>query len=510
MNKYDRNNEKTVVPVRMALSILLTAIAATALAGCAVGPDFRQPTPPLVTSYTSTPLPSEIAPASGLPDTAQRFAADGKISDQWWRLFRSEPLDRLIRQALADSPTLAAAEAKLRQAQENLRARQGTVDFPTLDAKFSGNRSQVAGASFGQPGSFRTTLFDASASVSYALDIFGGGRRELEGLSAQVGYQRFQLEGAHLTLTANIATTAINEASLRARIETTRELLALQNKQLELVEEQFRLGAAPLADLVSQRTQLAQLQATLPPLQKALEQTRHQLSVYAGRFPGDGDLPTFTLDDLHLPQELPVSLPSELVRQRPDVRAAEELLHAANADVGVATANLYPKITLTGSIGSDVTRIENLFTPGTAVWSIGAGLLQPVFHGGELTAKRRASIAAFDAAAAQYRQSLLQSFQNVADVLRALDGDGATLRALTEAENAARESFEISREQFRLGAVNYLTLLNAERQYQEARLNLAPARAARYADTAALFQALGGGWWNRPSEERDIAKSEKD
>ncbi len=476
----------------------VVATTAAALTGCAVGPDFRSPSAPAVTAYTATPLQPETAAVAGAGGEAQRLVPGGEIPEQWWRLFRSEPLDRLIRQALVDSPTLAAAQAKLRQAQENLRSRKGTVFYPKVDGNFSWNREQISGASFGEPGtSFALTLYDASVSVSYALDLFGGGRRELEGLGAQVGYQRFQLEGAHLTLTANIVTAAVQEASLRARIETTRELLALQKTQLELVDEQLRLGAVPVTDLLAQQAQIAQLTATLPPLEKELEQTRHRLAVLAGRFPGDGGLPVFALDEMQLPQELPVSLPSALVRQRPDIRGAEEILHAASADVGVATANLYPQITLTGSLGSQATHIEKLFTSGTSVWGLGAGLLQPIFHGGELTAKRRAAIAAYDAAAAQYRDTVLQAFQNVADVLRALSDDAAALKALTEAEKAAQESFEAAREQFRLGAVSYLTLLNAERQYQEARLAVVPARAARFADTAALFQALGGGWWNR-------------
>jgi NodT family efflux transporter outer membrane factor (OMF) lipoprotein len=491
----------TAHPQPIEQRVCAAAVALLLMTGCAVGPDFRSPTAPKATAYTATPLPAETAAAPGAGGEAQRFVAAGGIPDEWWRLFHSEPLDRVIRQALADSPTLAAAQAKLRESEENLRSRKGAIYYPRVDGKASGSREQVSGASFGQPGNnFTLTLFDASVSVSYALDLFGGGRRELEGLGAQVGYQRFQLEGAYLTLTANIVTAAVQEASLRARIETTRELLALQKKQLDLVADQFQLGAVSFTDLLAQKAQLAQLGATLPPLEKELELARHKLAVLAGRFPADSSVPVFALDDLQLPLELPVSLPSALARQRPDIRAAEELLHAASADVGVATANLYPQITLTGSLGSEATRIEKLFTTGTSVWSVGAGLLQPLFHGGELTAKRRASIAAYDAAAAQYRETVLQAFQNVADVLRALDGDAATLRALSDAEKAARESFELAREQFRLGAASYLTLLNAERQYQEARLNLVPARAARFADTAALFQALGGGWWNR--EER--------
>jgi NodT family efflux transporter outer membrane factor (OMF) lipoprotein len=277
--------------------------------------------------------------------------------------------------------------------------------------------------------------------------------------------------------------------------------VAAQEKQLALVEQQFQFGGVARTDVLAQRTQLAQTRATLAPLEKQLSQNRHLLAVLAGRFPGDAAaLPEFGLDELKLPRELPMSLPSELVRQRPDIRASEELLHAASAQVGVATANLYPQITLTGSYGSQATRPENMFHPGTAVWSLAAGAMQPIFRGGELTAKRRAALAAYDQAAEQYRGTVLQAFQNVADVLRALDDDARTLKAQADAEEAARDTLDLARQQFQLGAVSYLSLLNAERQYQQTRISLVQAQSARFADTAALFQALGGGWWNREQE----------
>jgi NodT family efflux transporter outer membrane factor (OMF) lipoprotein len=231
-------------------------------------------------------------------------------------------------------------------------------------------------------------------------------------------------------------------------------------------------------------------------MEKQLAQTRHQLAVLVGRLPSEADLPEFDLDDFQLPEELPVSLPSLLVRQRPDIRAAEEVIHAASAQVGVATANLYPQITLTASFGLEASTLGDLFSSGAAIWSLGGGLLQPIFHGGELTAKRRAAIAVYDQAAEQYRDTVLQAFQNVADVLRALAGDASTLKAQAEAEAVARDALDLTQKQFQLGAVSYLSLLNAERQYQQALLALVQAQAARFADTAALYQALGGGWWN--------------
>ena len=475
------------------------AVAATMTAGCAVGPDFRAPAPPSATTYTATALPAETAATPGVAGAPQRFIAGNDVPAQWWALFHSEALDRTIRQALADSPTLAAAQARLREARENRRATYGTL-FPGVDGNVSASRQKISGASFGQPGSDVTpfTLINASVSVSYALDLFGGTRRELEALQAQIDYQSFQLEGAYLTLTSNIVTAAVQEASLRAQLRATREIIAAEEEQLKLVERQVKIGGASLPDQLAQEAQLAQTRTTLPPLEKGLAQTRHQLAALAGRLPGDaGELPEFVLTELTLPPELPVSLPSALVRQRPDIRASEELLHAASAQIGVATANLYPQVTLSGSYGSQATRLETLFSTGTSVWSLGAGVLQPIFHGGELTAKRRAAIAAFDAAEAQYRATVVQAFQGVADVLRALEQDALTLKAQAAAETAAHDSLDLSRKQFEIGAASYLTLLNAERQHKQAQLALVQAQAVRLADTAALFQALGGGWWNR-------------
>jgi NodT family efflux transporter outer membrane factor (OMF) lipoprotein len=315
-----------------------------------------------------------------------------------------------------------------------------------------------------------------------------------------VDYQRFQLEGAYLTLASNIVTAAVKEASLRAQLKATREIITLQERQLNLVERQFQLGGASRADTLAQQAQLAQSRAGLPPLEKDLAQTRNLLAVYTGKLPSEASLPVFDLEKLNLPGELPLSIPSTLVRHRPDIRASEELLHAAGAQVGVATANLYPQITLNGNVGSQTTSLQDLFGPGTLIWSLGAGLTQPLFHGGELTAKRRAAIAALDQAGAQYRETVLQAFQNVADVLQALESDAAALKAQSEAERSARDSLELTQRQFSLGAVNYLLLLNAERQHQQALLSLVQAQAARFADSAALFQALGGGWWNRKME----------
>jgi NodT family efflux transporter outer membrane factor (OMF) lipoprotein len=381
----------------------------------------------------------------------------------------------------------------------------GAVFVPAVDGVASANRQKMTGAVMGQENAPSSTfsLYNASVNVSYTFDIFGGARREIEALEAKVNYQQYQLEAARLALTANIVTTAVKEASFRAQIQATRAIVTAQEQQLAIVEQQYELGGVSRSDVLAQQTQVAVARATLPPLEKGLGQTRHQLAVLVGKFPSEASaLPEFTLEELKLPQELPVSLPSSLVRQRPDIQASEALLHAASAQIGVATANMYPRITLSGSLGSEALKLSNLFGPGTGVWSLGAGLLQPLFHGGELSARRRAAIASYDGAAAQYRLTVLQAFQSVADVLRALDSDAASLKAQAEAAASARESLAISQKQFDLGSVSYLSVLNAQRQYQLTSVSLAQAQAARVADTAALFQALGGGWWNRAADEK--------
>jgi NodT family efflux transporter outer membrane factor (OMF) lipoprotein len=474
--------------------------AVLVFSGCAVGPEYKPPDAPNAKAYYEEELPRETAGFPGAAGPAQRFNPGKDIPAEWWSLFQSDQLDRLIREALDRNPSLTAAQATLRQAQENLRAVVGSALYPSVNANASASRQKISGAAFGQPNNNFSpfTLFNASVQVSYALDFAGGARREQEALQSQVDFQGFQLEGAYLTIAANIVTTAVREASLRAQMTALREITVSEEKQFAVIERQFQLGAVSRADVLAQSAQLAQTRAALPPLEKTLFQTRHQLAVLAGKMPGDSSaMPMFELDMLHLPLDLPVSLPSSLVRQRPDIRASESLLHAASAQIGVATANMLPQINLNGSYGSEAIRTGALFTAGSGVWSFGAGLVQPLFHGGELTARKRAAEAAYDQAAAQYQATVLQAFQNVADVLRALDADARILKAETEAAAAAEESYELTQKQFSLGAVNYLLLLNAQRRYQQARISLVQAQATRYADTAALFQALGGGWWNR-------------
>jgi len=480
----------------------MTVIATALLAACAVGPDYRAPDAPAGGIYTEKPQPEQTDTAPVRGGDAQRFEVGAKISAEWWTLFGSPELDRLMRTALTGHPTLAAAQAALRQAEENLNA-QYAVLYPSVDASLSARRQRITGATFGNPAIPTNVfnLYNASVNVSYAIDLAGGARRELEALQAGIDFQRFQLEAAYLSLTANIATTAFREASLREQIRATREIFESQARQLQLVEKQFALGAVSRADVLAQRAQLAQTRANLPPLEKALAQTRNQLAVLIGKFPGEARLPELDLSAFQLPQNLPVSLPSDLVRQRPDIRAAETVLRQTNARIGVAQALMFPQLNLSASYGTAATSPSSLFDPGTQLWNIGAGLLQPIFHAGQLQARKRGAVAAYDQAFAQYQQTVLGAFQNVADVLLALEFDAVALRAQAEAEAAARESLEVTRAQLLFGSASFLALFNAQRQYEQARIGLAQAQAARYADTAALFQALGGGWWLRGGQD---------
>lgn len=484
------------LPTLLAAILLLN----TALSSCMVGPDFHSPATPKLENYTKTPLPPKTVSAKtpGSSGKAQDFQEGQSIPSQWWELFHSEELNDLICKGLKNSPNLAAAQAALRQAQENLTAQIGSTMFPSVTANLSGQRQRFSNVTIGENlGAETFNLYNASVNASYTLDLFGGNRRALEALGAQVNYQQFQVEAAYLTLTSNIVTAAITEASLREQILATQELIKEQRENLTIVQRQFDLGGASGSDVLSQQTQLATLETQLPPLQQSLAQTRHQLAVLVGEYPSESDVPCFNLNTLNLPKELPLSVPSILVRHRPDIRASEALLHAASAQVGVATANLYPQITLSGSFGYTQSTTANLFNYNNAIWSYGSQLAQPIFNAGSLRAKRRSSIAAFDQACAQYRQTVLQAFQNVADVLRALQNDALSLRARQLAETSAYETLKITRKQYQLGGVSYLSLLNAQLQYQQAKISRIQAQAARYTDTAALFQALGGGWWNR-------------
>ena len=348
-----------------------------------------------------------------------------------------------------------------------------------------------------QAGSVIYSLNSAAVNVSYTLDAFGGIRRQVEALGAQAEYQKFLLEAAYLSLTANIVTTAITEASLRAQIRATEDIAQSQQMQLDITQRRLFAGGVSRVDLLQQQSLLQSTLATLPGLRTQLAQERNLMATYVGSLPADYAGPEFKLESLALPVELPVSLPSRFVEQRPDVREFSALLHTATAQIGVATANMLPQITLSGSYGGEAPRFSDVFSPGSLVWNLGASLTQPIFKGGQLTHQRRAAVAAAQEAAANYRVTVITAFQNVSDTLHALQGDADALAAEALAQSTAAESLKLVQAQFKSGAASYLQVLTSEQSYQSATVALIKARAQRYADTAALFQALGGGWWNR-------------
>jgi NodT family efflux transporter outer membrane factor (OMF) lipoprotein len=469
------------------------------LSACAVGPDFKTPEAPKVERYTAAPLPGTTVSAQVAGGEPQRFVDGRDIPAQWWLLFHSPALNSLIEESLKNNPNLQQAEASLRMAQENVYAQQGAY-YPSVSSNFSPSRQKDALAtvtSNAASGAAVYNLHTLQLNISYVPDVFGGNRRQVESLQAQSDAQRFEREAAYLTLTSNVVAAAVQEASLRAQIAATDKMVKLEQETLDLTKRQSELGAVPEAAVAAQITVLAQTQAQLPPLQKQLAQQRDLIAALAGRLPADMPQQTFELSALQLPQELPLTLPSQLVRQRPDVRATEENLHAASADIGVAVANMLPQFTLTAGGGSMANQLSDLFKSGTGFWSVAGGVTQPLFQGGTLLHRKRAAEAAYDAAAAQYRATVIAAFQNVADTLQALQSDADALQAAAIAEHAAADSLAIARRQVELGDMAYITLLSTEQSYQQAALNLAQAQANRYADTAALFQALGGGWWNR-------------
>lgn len=473
--------------------ILSAFILAGFIAGCTAGPDFKRPAPPDVTTYTAGPLPAQTASAPTEFGESQRFIEGGSVNPQWWQEFHSPKLDALISDALQASPTLALSRATLRQAQEVYAAQAGSTLYPQVDANLDSQRQRFNPVTLGQDSEAREfSLYNAGVNVHYNLDLAGGNRRALEALVAQVDYQRYQLEGARLTLAANIVTSAVTQASLAAQIQATQTTLDSQEKQLGLTRERVRLGQAAPDDELALQTQVEQTRAGIPLLRNQLQQNEHLLAVLAGRAPGAGGLPSFSLMDFTLPSDLPLVVPSELVRSRPDIQASEALLHAASAKYGVAIAKLYPQLDLSAHLGSQALTTGALFGSGSAIWSIVGQLTQPLFNP-RLPAEKRAALAAFDAAAANYRNVVLESLRNVADVLRGLDNDTQRLTALSAADRAAQASLDSMQRQYELGAADYIQLLTAQQQSQQTRIELVEAQARRLVNNAALYQAMGGG-----------------
>ncbi len=463
------------------------------LVGCTVGPDFKRPVAPEVTGYTTTPLPLQTESAPAGMGESQRLVTGMPVDTRWWRSLNSPRLDALIEMAFTASPSLMAAEATLRQAQEVYSAQAGSTLYPLVDAGLGAQRQSMNPSALGQEGDAREfSLYSANVGMRYNLDLAGGNRRALEALAARADYRRYELEAARLTLAGSIATAAITRARLAAQSEATAAVLQDQEEQVHLARERVRIGQAAPDEVLSLQTLAEQTRAELPALRKQMQQTEHLLAVLAGRAPGAGGIPDFSLEDFNLPRELPLVVPSELVRSRPDIQAAEALLHAANAEYGVAVSKLYPQINLSASLGSQALTTDALFGSGSLVWSLVGQLTQPLINPG-LAAEKRAALAVFDAAAANYQGVVLEAMRDVADALRAMENDAQTLAALVAADSAAQSALRSVEQQYQLGAVSYVKVLVARQQAQQTRLGLYAAQAQRLADSVALCQAVGAG-----------------
>jgi NodT family efflux transporter outer membrane factor (OMF) lipoprotein len=476
----------------------LAAALALLPAGCTVGPDFVRPAAPDVTHYTPTPLTPTASAANVLGGESQRLVDGADIPAGWWQLFNSPALNGLVERALRANPGLKSAEAALTVAHENLLAQRGAY-FPTVSASLAASRSKTSAELSPTPssGALLFNLFTPEVSVSFVPDVFGLNRRLVESLHAAEQQTRFELTATYLALSANVVVAALQEAGLREQIRTTRELIAANTNSLEVLREQQARGYANRLDVMAQEAQLAQVNATLPPLLKQLAQQRDLLAALCGAFASEGLPEEFTLSQLKLPQELPLSVPSQLIEQRPDVRQAEENLHIASAQIGVAVANRLPSFTITADIGASATTLSGLTSNDAGFWDLGAQVAQPIFQGGTLMHKERAARAAYVQANEQYRSAVIAAFQNVADTLAALGHDADALQAAAASAQAAAATLDVVRAQQRAGYAGYLQLLSAEQAYQTAVITQVQAQTNRFTDTAALFQALGGGWWNR-------------
>ncbi len=477
------------------------------LGGCAVGPNFKAPPPPSVKGYTVGPLAATSSTTTVAGGQSQRFVEGMKLPAEWWTLFHCEALSGLVERSLTNNPDVQAAQAALAVARENYLAQRGAF-WPSADASFSASRNKGSTRLSPVPNAnqFYYSLFTPQVTVSYVPDVFGLNRRTMESLKAQEQASRFAWAASYITLSANVVGAAIQEASLRAQIDATRQIIGINSNMVQILQYQYSKGYASELDLAAQQSQLAQVAATLPPLLKQLAQQRDLLADLAGRFPTQAPAERFELSGLRLPERLPVSLPSRLVEQRPDVRQAEENLHAASAQIGIAIANRLPNITLTANAGSAALEAGQMFASGSGFWTLAGSVTEPIFRGGALLHQERAAKAAYRQAAEQYRSAVLAAFQNVADTLNALEQDADALKAAAAAKAAAQKTLNLTRWQIKGGIASTLELLNAEQTYQQAILNLVQAQANRYTDTAALFQALGGGWWHHA----DFARNENE
>jgi NodT family efflux transporter outer membrane factor (OMF) lipoprotein len=474
--------------------------------GCAVGPNFERPAPVDADRYGSEAVPAQIESADG--GEALRLELGREIADEWWTLFRSPDLDRVVAQAVATNPTLAATRATLAQARESVAAAQGGL-FPEVTATAGASRERSARSRVSREsiGSATTNLYSLGVGVSYALDVFGGVRREIEQQEALADSQHYELAAAYLTLTGNAVTQALAIASVRAQLAASEQIVADDEQNLALVQRKFDAGKAARSDVLTAQTQLASDKTLLPPLRQQLAAARHALAVLAGELPAHYVPADFELAAFVPPEEIPVTLPSELVRERPDILAAESRLHAASAAIGVATADLFPKLTLSGSIGTQALTTAALFSSPASAWAIAADAAAPLFRGGTLRAQRRAAIAAYDASLATYQQTVHAGFQQVADLLSALAHDRESTDAQRVLFDSASEALRLQRVGYEAGKSDALRLIDAQRSYQQASLDLARARAQQLQNTALLVVALGRGWSDAAIEETGGRKS---
>jgi NodT family efflux transporter outer membrane factor (OMF) lipoprotein len=484
------------INIRIAVKSSLKAMCAMLMCcifSCAVGPNFERPKPPLIDRYTTGETPAVTISADG---KAQHFEHGAKIASDWWRLFNSSKLDAVVEEAIANNQSLQAAQASLRQSQDILRAGYG-VFYPQLDANASASRQQSSPAVTGgnAPGSI-FNLFTLSATISYALDVFGGQRRTVESLGAQVDYQNAVVSATYITLSGNVVNALIAQAGYQEQIRATEQMINLLREQVRLTSIQAQAGLVPYVNVLSLQTQLASFESTLPPLRQKMSQTQHLLATLAGRTPAEWAPQSVELADLTLPGDLPIMLPSQLVGQRPDILAAEAQLHSASAVIGVATAALLPSFTLNGTYGAGSNTIDNLFNSNNAFWNLGANVTAPLFRGGTLWFGRQAAIDAYKLSSANYRQTVLSAFAQVADTLRALEHDAELVYAQSQAVSASENALKLIQANYQAGTANYLQVLVANGQYQQAAIGYIQAKAQRYQDTVALFVALGGGWWN--------------
>lgn len=470
-------------------------IVLLALTGCAVGPDFVRPDPPGVDRYVPEEQTLTIVPVNG---QVQHFAPDAEVVANWWRLFKSPKLDALVQEAIDHNQSLQAAQASLRRSQENLRAGYG-IFYPQIDLAAGLSRQRFSAARFGSPASSIFNLLTMSATVSYALDIFGGQRRAVEGLGAQRDFQRYTVLATYLTLTGNIVNTVVARAAYAAQIAATRQLIGIQQEQIALAETQVKSGIAAYASVVDLKAKLAALQATLAPLEQKHSQAEHLLSALTGHAPGERALP---------PADLPMSLPSQLVRQRPDILAAEATVHENSANIGVATAELLPSFTVSGTYGQNTRNLADVFMSSGNFWSVGGNIVAPLFRGGTSWLHRKAAIAAYQQSLASYKQTALDALAQVADILLALEHDAEALRSYAQQLDLTQESVRLAQTNYQAGLADYLHVLSIKSQFFQAKLVYLQAQAQRLQDTAALFVALGGGWWNDDKRQGSLLKPE--